>query len=293
MEKEKNKLSPVKLLLHILRQIIVVILVLLCLFPFFMVVINAAKSNRDITGNPLALPTDWGLLLENFSKLINNTQFRYWQSFFNSIIITAISLGFLILFASMAAWILSRSKKKWANFIFMAFVAALVIPFQVVMLPLISNFRTLSDFLGLKFLGTYGGLIFAYLGFGGSISIFILHGFIKNIPYELEEAAYIDGCPKEQIFFRIIMPLLRPIHMTILILSGVWIWNDFLLPSLMLGMNGKIKTLPIAVTTFVGSYVKQWDLILTSTLLAMIPIIIVFIIAQKYIIKGMVEGAIK
>ena len=125
------------------------------------------------------------------------------------------------------------------------------------------------------------------------MSIFIFHGFVKGIPKELEEAARIDGCTHEQIFFKIVFPLMRPVQMTVLILNGLWIWNDYLLPSIMLGLNGKIKTLPIAVSSFVGSYVKQWDLILTAAFLAMIPIIILFLFAQKQIIKGMMEGAIK
>ena len=125
------------------------------------------------------------------------------------------------------------------------------------------------------------------------MSIFIFHGFVKGIPKELEEAARIDGCTHEQIFFKIIFPLMKPVQMTVLILNGLWIWNDYLLPSIMLGLNGRIKTLPIAVSSFVGSYVKQWDLILTAAFLAMIPIIILFLFAQKQIIRGMMEGAIK
>lgn len=169
----------------------------------------------------------------------------------------------------------------------------MVIPFQVVMLPLLSTFRGISDFTGIQMLQSYKGIVFAYLGFGGSMSVFILHGFVKGIPYELEEAAWIDGCSPEGTFFRIIFPLLKPSQVTVLILNGIWIWNDYLLPSLMLGLNGKIKTLPVAVSSFVGSYVKQWDLILTAAFLAMIPIIILFLFAQKQIMQGMVDGAIK
>ena len=169
----------------------------------------------------------------------------------------------------------------------------MVIPFQVVMLPLLSTFKNLSSFLGISMLQSYKGVIFAYLGFGGSMSVFILHGFIKGIPYELEEAAWIDGCSPEKTFFKVVFPLLKPIQVTVLILNGIWIWNDYLLPSLMLGLNGKIKTLPVAVSSFVGSYVKQWDLILSAAFLAMVPVIILFIFAQKQIMQGMVEGAIK
>ena len=142
-------------------------------------------------------------------------------------------------------------------------------------------------------LQSYFGLIFAYVGFGSSLSIFILHGFIKGIPGELEEAAAIDGCSRPGTFFRIVFPLLRPVQMTLLILNGLWIWNDFLLPSILLGLHGRDRTLPVAVTAFVGSFVRQWDLILTAAFLAMVPIVILFIFAQKYIIKGMVDGAIK
>jgi raffinose/stachyose/melibiose transport system permease protein len=161
------------------------------------------------------------------------------------------------------------------------------------MLPLLSTFRDVGNFLGIQMLQSYKGIIFAYMGFGGAMSVFILHGFIKGIPYELEEAARIDGCTPEGIFFRIVFPLLKPVLVTITILNGLWIWNDYLLPSLMLGLNGKIKTLPVAVTSFVGSYVKQWDLILTAAFLAMIPIVILFLFAQKQIMQGMVDGAIK
>ena len=137
------------------------------------------------------------------------------------------------------------------------------------------------------------GIIFAYLGFGGAMTVFILTGFIKGIPMELEEAALIDGCTPEQTFFKIILPLLKPVITTVTILNGMWIWNDYLLPSMMLGQNGKVKTLPVAVQAFVGSYFKQWNLILSGALLAIIPIVILFFFAQKQIMEGMIEGAVK
>ncbi len=157
----------------------------------------------------------------------------------------------------------------------------------------ISTFRDVGNFVGISLLQSIPGIVFAYCGFGGAMTVFILTGFIKGIPYELEEAASIDGCSPEGTFFRIIFPLLTPVITTVTILNGMWIWNDYLLPSLMLGQNGKVKTLPVAVQAFVGSYVKQWDLILTAALLAIIPMVIIFLIAQKQIMNGMVEGAIK
>lgn len=283
----------VKKIRGLILELVGILLFLLFLAPFFIVVINSSKANGDIIRDPISFPLNWSLLLENIKAVINSPNMNYWNSFLNSAIITILSLTTIVIFSSMAAWVLVRNHKKWSTVIFMIFVAAMVIPFQVVMLPLLSWFRRVSDVTGIAFLSSYTGIVFAYIGFGSSMTIFILHGFIKNIPYELEEAALIDGSSPEGVFFRIILPLLKPVQMTVLILNGIWIWNDFLLPSLMLGLNGKVKTLPLAVTSFVGSYVKQWDLILTSTLLAMLPIVILFLFAQKYIIKGMVEGAIK
>ncbi|WP_124067755.1 carbohydrate ABC transporter permease [Clostridium sp. E02] len=269
------------------------ILSLFVLSPFLLVIFNAAKKSADIVISPIAPPSDWGQLLVNLKNVIENQNFSYWKSFGSSLYITMVSLILLTVFSSMAAWVLVRNKTKWSQVIFMMFVASMVIPFQVVMLPLLSTFRKVSEFTGIAMLSSYTGIITAYLGFGGSLSVFILHGFIKGIPKELEEAAWIDGCSPENTFFRIVFPLLKPVQMTVLILNGIWIWNDYLLPSLMLGLNGRIKTLPVAVSSFVGSYVKQWDLILAAAFLAMIPIVILFLCAQRQIIQGMVEGAIK
>ncbi len=277
----------------LIAEIVGIIITIIMLAPFLLVVLNSAKTSADIVISPISLPKNWGQFFTNMTNVIHNQSFNYWNSFFSSLFITAVSLILLTVCSSMAAWVLVRNKTKWSNFIFMLFVSAMVIPFQVVMLPLLSTFRELSSFLGINMLQSYKGIIFAYLGFGGSMSVFILHGFVKGVPYELEEAAWIDGCSPEGTFFRIIFPLLKPVQVTVLILNGIWIWNDYLLPSLMLGLNGNIKTLPVAVSSFVGSFVKQWDLILSAAFLAMIPIIILFLFAQKQIIQGMVDGAIK
>jgi raffinose/stachyose/melibiose transport system permease protein len=156
----------------------------------------------------------------------------------------------------MAAWALVRSKTRTSQWLFMMYVAAMVVPFQVVMLPLVAWMRMVQDAIGLQLLRTYGGMIFADIGFGSSLSIFLFHGFIKSIPLELEHAAAIDGCSRSQTFFRIIWPMLRPITVTVLVLNGIWIWNDYLLPLLMLGTGNKIQTLPVAIAGFVGSFVK-------------------------------------
>ena len=274
-------------------EVLTVFLFIVFMFPFGMVILNSAKTSKEIIFNAVAMPADWGQLTENVRLIFSNPTVNYLGAFVDSTVITILSLLVIVLFSSMAAWVLVRSNRMWATVLFMLFVAAMVIPFQVLMYPLVRWMRVVGDVSGVRMLGSIPGIVFAYLGFGSPLSIFVFHGFIKNIPYELEEAATIDGCSKQIIFFRIIFPLLKPIIVTVLILNGIWIWNDYLLPLLMLGTNGKIQTIPIAVTAFAGAYLKQWDLILTSTLIAIIPVIILYLFAQRYIIKGMVEGSIK
>ncbi len=264
------------------------------LFPFYLVVLNTFKNANGIVANPVGFGgVSFSQLMANISAVVNNSNFNFWYAFGTSVVITVLSLVLLALFGGMAAWVICRNKTKWSTAIYMVFIASMIIPFQVVMLPLISTFRDVSQFIGISMLQSIPGIVFAYCGFGGAMTVFILTGFIKGIPYELEEAAMIDGCSPEGTFFRIIFPLLTPVITTVTILNGMWIWNDYLLPSLMLGQNGKVKTLPVAVQAFVGSYVKQWDLILTAALLAIVPMIVIFLVAQKQIMNGMVEGAIK
>ena len=278
----------------IIVTVIGILIAAYTLFPFLLVVINTARPNNNIVANPVSMQgASFETLRTNLSNVINNSNFVFWNAFGTSAVITVISLVLLAVLGGMAAWVICRNKTKWSTVIYMTFIASMTIPFQVVMLPLISTFRDVGQFLGIQMLQSIPGIVFAYLGFGGAMTVFILTGFIKGIPYELEEAASIDGCSPEGTFFRIIFPMLKPTVTTVTVLNGMWIWNDYLLPSLMLGQNGKVKTLPVAVQAFVGSYVKQWDLILTAALLAMIPMIIIFLIAQKQIINGMVEGAIK
>ena len=277
----------------VLLEIVTVFLFIVFMIPFGMVVINSAKTSKEIIFNAIAFPTDWKQLAVNVSLIFSNPTVDYLGAFWDSILITVFSLLVIVVFSSMCAWVLVRNKTRWSAVLFMAFVAAMVIPFQVLMYPLVLWMRLSGDFLHFRLLGTIPGIVFAYLGFGSPLSIFIFHGFIKNIPYELEESATIDGCSRSRTFFEIVFPLLQPIIVTVLILNGIWIWNDYLLPLLMLGSNGLVQTIPIAVTAFAGAYLKQWDLILTSTLIAILPIIVLYLFAQRYIIKGMVEGSIK
>ena len=278
----------------VIRFIIAVIVAAYVLFPFFLVVINSCKDTSSITANPIGFNgISFAQLGQNLLDVIYNTHFLFWQAFGYSVIITALSLILLAVLGAMAAWVICRNHTKWSTVIYFTFIASMIIPFQVVMLPLISTFRDVGKFIGIPMLQSVPGIIFAYLGFGGAMTVFILNGFIKGIPMDLEEAAAIDGCSPEQTFFRIIFPLLKPVITTVTILNGMWIWNDYLLPSMMLGQNGAVKTLPVAVQAFVGSYVKQWNLILAAALLAIVPMIVLFLFAQKQIMEGMIEGAVK
>ena len=275
--------------------IVGIVIAVYILFPFYLVVMNSFKVQADIVANPIAVNgVSFKQFITNLGAVVNNSNFNFWRALFSSVVITVISLALLALFGAMAGWVISRNNRtKWASVIYMIFIASMIIPFQVVMLPLVSTFRDAGAFVGIPMLSTIPGIIFAYCGFGGAMTVFILTGFIKGVPYDLEEAAAIDGCSPEGTFFKIIFPLLTPVITTVTILNGMWIWNDYLLPSMLLGLNGKYKTLPAAVQSFVGSYVKQWDLILTAALLAIVPMIVIFLIGQKQIMNGMVEGAVK
>jgi raffinose/stachyose/melibiose transport system permease protein len=283
---------------YIISEAAAILLFIIYMLPFALVIINSSKPSLTIIMDPLGFPKNPSQLLTNIKTVLQSPNVRYASSFISTLIITTVSVGLLVLISSMGGWVLVRTKTKLSNVVFMVFVAAMVIPFQVVMFPLVSWFHLVEVKLGLfptqfRLLQNYPGIILAYLGFGSSLSIFLYHGFIKSVPLELEEAATIDGCSRPGTFFRIVFPMLTPITVTVIILNSMWIWNDYLLPLLVLGSGNAVRTLPLAVVSFVGSFVKKWDLILTATLMTMLPIIIVFLILQKHIIKGMVDGSVK
>jgi raffinose/stachyose/melibiose transport system permease protein len=279
-------------------EIVAVVIFLVYLIPFALILMNAAKPTLQIILDPLSFPREPTQLIENVQAVWDSPNVRFPASLTSSVIITVTSVGLLVMSSSMAAWVLVRTKTKMSGVVFMIFVAAIVIPFQAVMFPLINWFSIIELNLGLRgtpfrLLRNYPGIILAYLGFGSSLSIFLYHGFIKGVPLELEEAATIDGCTKAGTFYRIVFPILKPITMTVIILNGIWIWNDFLLPQMVLGTGNAIQTLPLAMASFVGSFLKRWDMILTTALMIMLPAIVMFLFLQKYIIKGMVEGSVK
>jgi raffinose/stachyose/melibiose transport system permease protein len=270
------------------------ILLIIFLIPFYLVIINSSKTTVALTADPLSWPSNWMLLFDNIKYILGNDTLGYGKAFIHAIIITSSSLVLIGVGSGMAAWVLVRTKTKLSFFIFMLIISGLVIPFQVVMLPLVRLLSLISDFTNIPMRDTYHAIILAYMGFGAPLSVFLFHGFIKSIPMDIEEAAIIDGCSKPQVFFKVVLPILKPIFVTLLILNGMWIWNDYLLPLLIIGSNGENTiTIPLAISTFQGTYSVAWDLMLTSVLLAALPVIILFIFAQKYIIKGMTSGAIK
>ena len=267
----------------IILPIVGLILAGLFLMPLYIVFTNSLKTQKGIFIDIIGLPFGQYFSLSNYPEAFAKLDFI--RSFFNSLFITGSSTFLLIIFSSMAAWMLVRTKTKFSGFLYFLFAIAMLVPFQAVMLPLV---RLMGK---INFLNPLG-LIFMYLGFGSSLSIILYHGFIKNIPKELEEAAIIDGCNTFQIFWYIIFPLLKPITVTVSILNAMWIWNDFLLPQLIIN-KPKWQTIPLKMFYFFGQFSKKWHLALAGLVISMIPIIIFYLVAQKHIIKGVTDGSIK
>lgn len=282
MSKKSSKKSDVTMprSKKIILTILGIALGLLFLSPFYIIIINAFKTKRELFESTLAFPTKW--TFDNFVEAFDRLDFL--KTLGTSLLITVCSIGLIIVFTSMAGWTLQRNKRKASNIILMMFVVSMLIPFQAVMLPLV-KVMGMINFLNIP------GLIFMYLGFGSAMSIFLYHGFVKSIPRELDEAATIDGCNKLQTFFYIIFPLLKPTTITVAILNIVWIWNDYLLPSLVIG--GEHQTIPLRTFLFFGEYTKQWHLALAGLVLTILPVIIFYSIAQKQIISSIVEGSVK
>jgi len=276
-------------------EIVSVLLLILFFMPIIIVIINVGKAdNNAIILDPLGFPQNYlANFINNVERILTHRQIRYFSSFGYSLLITTLSLGAIGMFSSMAAWVLVRTKTRYSKAIFFLFLSGLVIPFQVVMLPLVRLLQDITNLTGIPMKETVHGIVLAYIGFGAPLSVFMFYGFIKSVPLEIEEAAIIDGCNQRQVFFRVVFPILKPIFVTMLVLNGLWIWNDYLLPVLVLGVKNPVQTLPLSVGVLAGLYTKDWPLILTQVILAAIPLLILFLFVQKHIIKGMTSGAIK
>lgn len=257
----------------------------LFLVPIIIVIINSFKSRIYISSQPLKLPNaETFVALENYNNGVTSSDF--FSAFLRSLFITVVSVILIVLFASMAAWYIVRSNSKITKGIYYMLVFSMIVPFQMVMYTMtyVANRANLDNLFGITFV---------YLGFGAGLSVFMLCGFIKSIPLEIEEAAMIDGASPIQAFFTVVFPMLKPTAITVAILNTMWIWNDYLLPYLVLGSDK--KTIPVAIQLAMqGAYGStDYGGFMAMLVLAIVPIIIFYIFCQKYIIKGVVAGAVK
>jgi raffinose/stachyose/melibiose transport system permease protein len=260
------------------------VLALLYLAPLLLVLMNSFKGRFFISDAPFAFPDSQTFVgLKNYISGLAKTGF--FQAFGYSLFITVFSVGTIVLFTSMTAWAITRVTSWISSTIYYLLVFSMIVPFQMVMF-------SMSKIANMLHLDNPIGIIALYLGFGAGLSVFIFSGFIKSIPLEIEEAATIDGCNPIQTFFLIVFPILRPIYITVAILNTMWIWNDYLLPYLVIGSN--YRTIPIAVQYLLGGYGSiDMGAMMAMLVLAIIPIVIFYLALQKYIIEGVVAGAVK
>ena len=271
---------------HALMLVLLVILFLLFIFPFILVIINVFKVKADITVDPLALVGAHGFTLENFPEAMEKMEF--WKVFANSAIVTIFSTIFTLLLSSMAAFVIVRNNWKLTALLFSLMIASMVIPFQVLMIPLVSLYGGILGILNHR-----ATLIFMHVGFSLSMATFMFHGAIKtNVPVSLEEAATIDGCTRWQTYWKVVFPLLKPTIATVAIIDAMAFWNDYLLPSLVLAKK-VLYTIPIATQMFYGTFSTDIGLIMAALLLAMLPILILYLFLQRFIVEGVTSGAVK
>ena len=256
----------------------------LFLVPIITVLANSFKDKFSISQSPFVLPDSSTFTgLENYISGIRDTGFL--SALFWSLFITVFSVAAIVLFTSMTAWYITRIKTRFNNVLYYLFVFSMIVPFQMVMF-------TMSKIANVLRLDNPFGLIFIYLGFGAGLSVFIFSGFVKSISLSLEEAAIIDGCNRLQTFWHVVFPILRPTAITVAILNTMWIWNDYLLPYLVIGSD--YKTIPIAVQYLKGGYGSvDMGAMMAMLVLAIVPVVIFYLACQKYIIKGVAAGAVK
>lgn len=256
------------------------------LMPFVLVILNSFKEKRDIIKSPFSLIAENGMSLENYATAFG--KMNYMRAFTNSLFVTGLATLLVIVLSAMCAYYIVRSRNKFSNLIYSLMIASMIIPFQSIMIPLVSIY-------GAKFnlLNSRGTLIYMHVGFAMSMSVFMYSGFIKSgVPISLEEAAHLDGCNKLQTFFLVVFPLLKPTTSTLIILNVLAFWNDYLLPSLVLGKK-ELYTLPLSTYAFYGTYSADYGTIMAALVLTLAPILILYLFLQKQIISGVVAGAVK
>ena len=270
---------------NIIITIILSVLAVLFMIPIILVTINSFKSKLYISSEPFSLPTTETFVgIENYINGLTSSGFL--TAFLRSVFITVAAVALIVICTAMTSWYLIRIKNKFTKSLYYAFVFSMIVPFQMVMF-------TMTYIVGSLNLDNVVGIVFVYLGFGAGLSVFMLAGFIKSIPLEIEEAATIDGCNPIQCFFKVVFPILKPTAITVAILNAMWIWNDYLLPYLVLGTDN--KTIPVAIQIAMQGAYGDTDMggFMAMLVLAIIPIIIFYLACQKYIIKGVIAGAVK
>jgi len=283
---ENERAALQKRVSHAIMLTILIIMFIAFIFPFVMVIINVFKTKGDINSDPLALIGKHGFTFKNFPEALKKMNFKV--VFKNSLLITTSATVLTIMVSSMLAFVLVRNKWPICTTIFSLMIASMVIPFQVLMVPLVSVY---GGMLGL--LNNRLTLILMHVGFSVSMAMFLFHGAIKtNVPIELEEAATIDGCSRWGTFWKIVFPLLKPTVATVAIIDAMAFWNDYLLPSLVLGRK-ELYTIPIATQAFYGTYSTDIGLVMAALLLAMLPILVLYLFMQRYIVAGVTSGAVK
>ena len=277
-----QKASKIK---HAAIFIALIILAALFLVPIFLVLINSFKSRFYVSSAPFDLPDSTTFAgLENYINGLSSSGFA--AAFLRSVFITVFSVAVIVVCTSMAAWYIVRVKSVFSRLMYLLFVFSMIVPFQMVM-------YTMTYVVNKVNLDNVVGIVFVYLGFGAGLSVFMMSGFIKSIPLEIEEAATIDGCSPLQTFFLVVFPILKPTAITVAILNAMWVWNDYLLPYLVLGTDD--KTVPVAIQIAMqGAYGStDYGGLMAMLVLAIIPIIIFYLFCQKYIIRGVIAGAVK
>ncbi len=263
-------------------ELLVVIVALVFLAPFYFVIANSVKPFGAIVQNAASFPETFEY--QNYVNAWRQVQFP--TVLMNSVIVSVFSIGGMVLLGAMAAWRMVRRPHFVSRALFILFVAAMVIPFQSVMIPMVK----VSKVLGI--INSRPGVIMIYFGFGMPLTVFLLHGFVKNVPKELEESAYIDGCTSVQGFIHIVLPMMQVMIVTVIILQALWIWNDFLLPALVL-FSRELHTIPLGIFRFFGQHMNRWDSALATLTMGMFPVILLFLFLQKYIIRGVAAGSVK
>ena len=267
----------------IILEVILILCAAVYIYPVFLMFTNSFKSFKEVLVNVVALPTH--LEFANYTHVIE--KINYGRLFFNNVVITFTGILGIVFFSSLAAYILARRNTRFTRAAYMFCIVPMLVPFQTIMITLVKVMKTLH------LSGSLLGLGIQYWGFGIPMAVFIYMGFIKTIPRAIDESATIDGASAFSTYVRIIFPLLKPVTATVMVLDVMWIWNDFLLPMLMVNSSPKTKTLTLAAYTFVGQYNTQWQYAMTAMVLALLPSILFFIFMQKHIIKGVVAGAVK